>query len=118
MSLVLSVGRPAQAGGQPLCPVGGEDHQGGWLDGSQAPQSRKFLEAEFDPAVFSEFDFRLWRRFTNWHISSKPKELSKMFLHFQNDKNEELHMELFSVFWHEQGRHKQASNATVTISAL
>ena len=39
LSLVLSVGRPAQAGGQPLCPVGGEDHQGGWLDGSQAPQS-------------------------------------------------------------------------------
>ena len=55
----LFVGRPAQAGGQPLCPVGGEDHQGGWLDGSQAPQSRQFLEAEFDPAVFSEFDFRL-----------------------------------------------------------
>ena len=41
-----------------------------------------------------------------------------MFLHFQNEKNEELHMNLFSVFWHEQGRHKQASNATVTISAL
>ena len=41
-----------------------------------------------------------------------------MFLHFQNEKNEELRMNLFSVFWHEQGRHKQASNATVTISAL
>ena len=27
-------------------------------------------------------------------------------------------MELFSVFWHEQGRHKQASNATVPIPAL
>ena len=38
-----------------------------------------------------------------------------MFLHFQNGKNHELHMELFSVFYHEQGRHKQASNATVTI---
>ena len=41
-----------------------------------------------------------------------------MFLHFQNEKNEELHMSPFSVFWHEQGRHKQASNATVPIPAL
>ena len=57
--LVLSLGRPAQASGQPLCSVGGEEHKGGWLDRAQARQSHEFFGAEFIPDVFSEFDFRL-----------------------------------------------------------
>ena len=43
----------AQAGGQPLCPDSGEEHQGGWLDELQAPQrdckTCWFLNSSFHP---------------------------------------------------------------------
>ena len=35
-----------------------------------------------------------WRKFTNSPLSSKPIELSNMFLHFQNEKNRELQLKL------------------------